>query len=149
MRLWIVLVIATVAASLTLWGCMEMTNASAAEQASVEISCDDFIKSHHISLSRTIEISVGDSLNVTLCSNPTTGFQWSELAQISDQTLLQQIDHQFVPPQEQDVEGAAGKEIWTFNALKKGTSNISMEYSRPWEGGEKGEWTFTLYVVVK
>ena len=54
-----------------------------------------------------------------------------------------------MPPQEQDVEGAAGKEIWTFNALRKGTSNISMEYSRPWEGGEKAEWTFTLDVVVK
>jgi hypothetical protein len=25
----------------------------------------------------------------------------------------------------------------------------TMEYSRPWEGGEKGEWTFTLTVIVK
>jgi len=24
-----------------------------------------------------------------------------------------------------------------------------MEYSRPWEGGEKGVWTFNLSVTVK
>ena len=45
--------------------------------------------------------------------------------------------------------GTAGQEIWTFKALRPGTSTISMDYSRPWEGGEKGEWTFKLTVVVK
>ncbi len=36
-----------------------------------------------------------------------------------------------------------------FKALKKGSSTIYLEYSRPWEGGEKGEWTCTVNVVVK
>ena len=113
---------------------------------SVDVSCDDFMKDQHIS--KEVEIAVDGSLTVTLCSNPTTGFQWSESAQISDQTILQQTYHEFVPPKG-DVPGAAGKEIWTFKALKKGTSTVSMEYSRPWEGGEKGEWTFALTVVVE
>lgn len=85
---------------------------------------------------------------MTLCSNPTTGFQWSESAKISDQTMLRQAAHKFVPP-EGDVPGAAGQEVWTFKAPKKGTATLSMEYSRLWEGGEKGEWTFKLTVVVK
>jgi inhibitor of cysteine peptidase len=84
-----------------------------------------------------------------LCSNPTTGFLWSETAQITDQAVLQQTAHEMVSAEDQDVVGAAGSEVWTFKALKKGESTVSMEYSRPWEGGEKGEWTFSLTVVAK
>ena len=87
-----------------------------------------------------MEVTIDSSLTVTLCSNPTTGFRWSESAQISDQTVLQQTDHKF-EPLEGGASGADGQEIWTFKALKKGTSITSMKYSRPWEGGEKGVWT--------
>ena len=47
------------------------------------------------------------------------------------------------------IAGTPGQEVWTFEALKKGSSTVSLEYDRPWEGGEKGEWTFELTVVVK
>lgn len=119
----------------------------APNRVSVDASYDDFMKNQHIS--KEAEVAVDGSLTVTLCSNPTTGFQWSGSAQISDPATLQQTNHEFVPPEASGVAGAAGKEIWTFKALKKGESSISMEYSRPWEGGEKGEWTFNLTVVVK
>ena len=142
MKSKLILVCAVVAISLCLFACLPTS-----KQASVEVSCDDFMKLQHIS--QEAEVAVDGSLTVTLCSNPTTGFQWVESAQISDQTVLQQTSHKFVPPEETGVAGAAGKEIWTFKALKKGTSTISMEYSRPWEGGEKGEWTFVLTVTVK
>ena len=115
--------------------------------ASVEVSCDDFMQQKHIS--KEVATAVGDSFTVTLCSNATTGFKWSEAAKISDPTVVQQIGHEFVSPEAKGVGGAAGKEVWTFKALKKGTSTVSLEYSRPWEGGEKATWTFTLTVVVK
>jgi len=100
------------------------------------------------SVSEEVEIAVGGSLVVHLESNPTTGFKW-ELSDITDQTVLKQDgEAEFVPPEEA-IPGAGGKEIWTFEALKAGTSTISMEYSRPWEGGEKAEWTYTLTVTVK
>lgn len=142
MKSKLILVCAVVAISLCLFACLPTL-----KQASVEVSCDDFIKLQHIS--QEVEVAVDGSLTVTLCSNPTTGFLWVESAQISDLTVIQQTSHKFVPPEETGVAGAAGKEIWTFEALKKGTSTISMEYSRPWEGGEKGEWTFVLTVTVK
>jgi len=142
MKSKLILVCAVVVISLCLFACSPTP-----KQVSVDVSCDDFMKQQHIS--QEAEVAVDGSLTVTLCSNPTTGFQWVESAQISDQTVLQQTSHKFVPPEETGVAGAAGKEMWTFKALKKGTSTISMEYSRPWEGGEKGEWTFVLTVTVK
>jgi inhibitor of cysteine peptidase len=115
--------------------------------ASVAVSCDDFGTQRHIS--KEVTVAVGNSFTVSLCSNATTGFQWSESAQIGDPTVVQQTDHKFVSPETEGLVGAPGKEVWTFKALKKGTSTIYLEYGRPWEGGEKGEWTFNLTVVVK
>jgi predicted secreted protein len=63
--------------------------------------------------------------------------------------VLTETNHQFFGPEDENLVGAAGRDVWTFQALKKGTSNISIAYSRPWEGGEKGEWTFTAVVTVK
>ena len=121
----------------------------AAKQASVEVPLDDFTSQNHIS--REVTVNAGDSFTLTLGSNPTTGFTWPDEAQIGDQTVLQQTDHKLVVPESEPPPppGTPGKEVWTFKALKKGTSEVSMEYSRPWEGGEKGVWTFTLTVVVK
>jgi len=143
MKSKLILMCAVVAISLCLFACFPTP-----KQVSVEVSCDDFMKLQHIS--KEVQVAAGESFTVTLCSNPTTGFEW-ESAQISDQTILQQTDHKFVPPPErpEPVEGEAGKEVWTFKALKNGTSTISIDYSRPWEGGEKGAWTFVLTVVVK
>ncbi len=144
MKLKSILVCAVVAILLLLVAC-----SPAQKQASVEVSCDDFMKVNHIS--QEVEVSADGTLTVTLCSNPTTGFLWSESAQISDTTVLQQTDHQLVVPgpEPPPPPGTPSQEIWTFKALKKGTSTISMEYSRPWEGGEKGAWTFALTVAVK
>ncbi|MFC1847763.1 protease inhibitor I42 family protein [Chloroflexota bacterium] len=97
-----------------------------------------------------IELAVGDTLRVELESNPTTGFMWV-LAENSDGSVLQGEGHEYVmdeagePPQ----PGTGGKEFWTFTAVATGETTISMEYSRPWEGGEKAVRTFDLTVVVK
>ena len=99
-------------------------------------------------IDRKLKVTIGDSFTVTLCSNPTTGFEWEE-AVISDSSVLIETGREFQAPGAGASEGAAGKEVWTFEAVKRGTSTVSMAYSRPWEGGEKGVWTFTLAVVVE
>ena len=141
MKSKLILTCAVVAISLCLLACAAVT-----KEASVSVSSDELMNAKHVSTE--VEVAVDGSLKVTLCSNPTTGFQWTESAQISDRTILKQTDHKFVPPGG-DIPGAPGQEVWTFETLKEGTCSVSMEYSRPWEGGEKGEWTFNLTVVVK
>lgn len=132
---------ALVAVSLCLSAC--------SSEASVNIPCRDFYKHHH--LRQEVKVDVGDSLTVTLCTHPAAGFQWSELAEISDQSVIEQIDHSYVLPQEEkegpSAMGAPGAEVWTFKALKEGKSTVFWEYSRP--SSKKVTWTFFLTVVVK
>jgi inhibitor of cysteine peptidase len=116
------------------------------KEASVEVSIDDFMSQKNIG--QQVEVPVGGSLKVTLGSNRTTGFQW-ELTGIADPAVLQQDgESEYLSPAG-SVVGAGGREVWHFKALKSGTTTISMSYNRPWEGGEKGEWTYNLTVTVK
>lgn len=139
MKLKLLLVCAVVVISLGLFACTP-------KGAPIEISCDDFMNNNHIS--KDVEVTTGSSFTLTLCSNPTTGFDWEE-AEIGDQTVLEEESREFVSPEAENIVGGAGKVIWTFKALKKGTTEVSIDYSRPWEGGEKGHWTFEMTVVVK
>jgi inhibitor of cysteine peptidase len=99
---------------------------------------------------KEIKLQVGDTLEVALESNLTTGFQWV-LVENSDETALQQVGHVYVPYGNTNppLPGVGGVELWSFKALKEGQSTIFMEYSQPWDGGIKQARTFTLTVVVK
>jgi inhibitor of cysteine peptidase len=112
----------------------------------IEVGIDELMQNKQ--LVRSIEINKGDTLTLTLGSNPTTGFSWTEQTLISDKAIIEQTNHESVAPATNAL-GAAGKEVWTYRALKAGTTEISTEYSRPWTGGEKAEWTFDLTVIVK
>ena len=113
-------------------------------EASVDLSCDDFTNNHHIK--REVEVASGGIVTVILCENRTTGFQWPEIAQITNTTVLEQTGGGGYMAAE---SGAAGNSEWTFKALKEGTSKVSLEYSQDWSGGLKAEWTFELTVTVK
>ncbi len=143
MKSKIMLIAVVVALSLGLLGC-----APAAKQASVEVPLDDFSKQHFIS--REVTVNAGDSFTLTLGSNPTMGFTWPDEPQISDQTVLQQTAHEFIPPGEEGVVGAPSKEVWTFKALNKGNSTISMVSGiRIGCCSSKSGLVFALTVVVK
>ena len=99
---------------------------------------------------KTVQIYEDQILVVTLESNATTGFQW-ELVEL-DRDVVEEVSNEYVAPEQKEgppVAGAGGEERWTFQAIKKGTSQLSMEYSRPWEGGEKGVEVFNLTIEVQ
>ena len=133
MKSKLVLICVILAISLCLFAC-----SSAPKSVSVDASYSG----------KTVEVGIDGSVVVTLESNSSTGFSW-ELTKISDETVLKQVDQKYEGHGAGAPPGAGGQEVWTFKALKKGTSSISMEYSRPWEGGEKAAETFNLTVVVK
>jgi len=122
---------------------------SCSPSAPAKVECVDFSENPH--LSGEVEVSPGDEFTMILCSNPTTGYQWSEIADISHPKIVEQVKHIYNPPSAEvdPTTGSAGEEVWTFKAITTGNSAISVEYSRPWDGGEKGTWTYKLNVTVK
>ena len=116
----------------------------------VTLSAEDFTK--ETNLLRQIEVKTGDMFTVALDSNATTGFSWTEQAEIADGNVLKQTGHEYVAPRANDdkpVTGRSGIEEWTFTASQRGDTTATLSYSRPWEGGEKDARTFVLKVTVK
>jgi len=143
MKLKSILIATLLVSSLLFLGCGTASSEVYSEYH-LKVSCAKFQAYHHFI--SEIQLAVGDIITVELCSNPTTGFQWEY--ETTGRTVLQETDHDFVPPGS-DEPGTPGKDIWTFEAIEKGETELRMEYSRPWEGGEKGEWTYTLTVTVE
>ncbi len=140
MKLKIITLLITVILTLTMLSCFVTSR-----DTHVEISCDDFVENPG-SIRNDFTMEIGDKLYVELCSNPTTGFQWSY--EMSSDTAVKEEDYDFEAP-EGDVPGASGKETWTFEGVDKGTTVIYMEYSQQWDGGIKGEWTYVINIVVE
>jgi len=140
MKLRISLVLAIFTTAIILSSCFVTSR-----DIGVEISCDDFTESPH-SIINDFEVEIGDKITVELCSNRTTGFEWGY--EMTVENVVKEEDHDFEPP-EGDVPGAAGIEVWTFEAFEKGTTEVLMEYSQPWEGGLKSEWTYSFTVTVE
>ena len=117
--------------------------------AGVVISCDQFQQSGQQHLTRAVDLTVGGELRVTLCSNPSTGFQWEDAA-VADATVLSVTDHHYTAPGSgtPTLAGAPGQDEWTIKALKAGQTTVAFRYSRPWTGGEQGVWTLDLTVNV-
>jgi inhibitor of cysteine peptidase len=116
----------------------------------LEISNDEFMSEKNIV--KDVEIIKPGSLSISLGSNPTTGFEWTETALISDPAVIKQESHAFIPPPTGGLTpmvGVSGKETWSFSSLKAGKATISLSYSRPWEGGEKNVKTLNVNVSVK
>lgn len=111
----------------------------------VEVSCDEFRFQQNVT--KSVKLNVHGRLDVELCSNPSTGYQWSDSAQISDHTVLWQTSHTRLPASSSAL-GAPGKERWTFQALGEGRTKISLEYGRPWEKAGADNWSLKLNVTV-
>jgi predicted secreted protein len=138
MKLRIFLIFTIFTAALLLSSCIVTSH-----DFNVEISCDEFGEINH--RSGEFGVEVGDKIRVKLCSNQTAGFQWDY--EMTVENVLMEEDHDFEEP-EGDVPGAAGIEIWTFEAVETGTTEVQMEYSQPWEGGLKSKWTYNMTVTV-
>ncbi|MFC2062905.1 protease inhibitor I42 family protein [Chloroflexota bacterium] len=140
MKLRIALVFLVLITSVSLLSCIVTSRA-----IGVEISCDDFTENPH-SIINEFQTEIGDKITVKLCSNPSTGFQWSY--DITTTGVLKEEDYDFEEPEE-TIPGAAGIEVWTFEAVEEGTTEVKFAYSQPWEGGEKETWAYNMTVAVE
>jgi inhibitor of cysteine peptidase len=145
-REWIVAAIMVTVLFITS-ACSLVFGASLPKEASIQVTDDEFMGNNHIT--KVIEVPDGGVLTVTLGSNPATGFNWTRAPRIENEAILQQTENKLLLPEGKGIVGSSGSQVWIFRALQKGTTTINMEYSQPWEGGEKAEWTLELIVNVK
>lgn len=93
-----------------------------------------------------VPLEVGQTLVLSLDSNPTTGYQW-EITEL-DEAILKQTGHEYEADQPVLI-GSGGKEVWRFQAQSPGSTTLSLGYRRSWEEGVEPIQTFSVEVVVR
>lgn len=92
----------------------------------LEVPMSDVLRQGAIT--QNVTLAVGNTLTVKLGSNYSTPYRWAIDTKIGDSTIVKQTSHEFVHPTS-DALGAPGTEVWTFAALKPGTTTISTSYT--------------------
>ena len=100
---------------------------------------------------KVVELAVGDVLSVELSAVPATGFSWAASAAV-DTVLVQMEPKVEFRPKPQDASerrvGGAETQVLRFQARIRGTTDLILDYRRPWEKTPQ-ERRFHLKVLVQ
>ena len=132
-----VLVAATVVlAALLVSGC-DGDSGTSGGAGSVEITeADD---------GKTVQATVGDEIVLRLESNASTGYSW-KVTKEPDPAGLSDAGHEYEQP-DGGVVGAAGQELFMFDAEAVGSAEIALDYVGPGTDAEVGG-SFSVTVEV-
>jgi predicted secreted protein len=93
-----------------------------------------------------ITLVPGQKFFLVLESNRTTGYRW-ELSTPKKSPAVRFVENTYSEPQTTRV-GAGGKEVWTFEALFPGKTEITLNYVRRWEKKTPPVKTVTFHIHV-
>jgi inhibitor of cysteine peptidase len=94
----------------------------------------------------TLQVAPDDEIVISLESNPTTGFSWSEAPASQNNGILQLLSKSY--ESDSDAIGAGGVETWTYKAVKPGKAVLELQYLRPFEPDNvAGKFTVTIDVT--
>jgi len=96
----------------------------------------------------TVEIKMGDVLEVRLNSNPTTGFMWYVHKQ-STALLKLTGQSQTEPGTTHPDVGRPIVQVFEFAPRVKGTGVLLLHYVRSWESPDPNEEQFSLHVTIE
>jgi predicted secreted protein len=94
---------------------------------------------------RQIVLGVGDILKVELPSHGGTGYQWSLTAPGAPYLKLLAQTSQNVGAVR---PGSPLRQIWSFQAVRPGSTVIRLAYFRPWEGVDRAAERFHLKIKI-
>jgi predicted secreted protein len=94
---------------------------------------------------KTVQIVLGDELEIILPGNPTTGYVWESDA--LDTTLLALKQTSFVPNNQ--AIGSGGMEVLQFRTLAAGQCTLKLNYHRPFEKNTPPFKTFEVTVTIE
>jgi len=113
-------------------------NQASAQNSKISITAGDDGK--------TITMNMGQTLDVTLDGNVTTGYNW--IMQSMDPAILKQVGDPVYTPESNQI-GAPGKIVLTLQPVKTGQANLVLNYMRPFEKKYCPSRTFQVTIVVK
>ena len=99
----------------------------------------------YTSSAQPIEVKAGENFMITLGGNYTTGFTWTAEADMAYLKLVK--DEYVVDGSKAGMVGVGGKQHYTFQALKTGSTEIKCTYERSFEKGKDAKYeTFKVTI---
>ncbi len=95
-----------------------------------------------------IELTKGQTFNVTLEANPSTGYSW-EVVEINNNILRQIGEPGYQPIYNFTGVGAPEMQIFRFEAIGTGRTTLGLVYRRPWEKDIAPLNNFSVELVVR
>jgi inhibitor of cysteine peptidase len=94
---------------------------------------------------QTIHLAIGQTIEICLEENPTTGFRWQLMADLEAAcaTISDAFVHPGGPP------GRGGEHRWIFEAVRSGGCDIELRYRRRWGNPVEPERMFRIHVEVE
>ena len=103
------------------------------------------IQLYQIDSGRVIKMKSGDTLEIVLDANPTTGYQWKALPW--DTEVIEQIDKPVYKSKSEAI-GSGGKLTFYFKALSTGQTPLKFIYFRDFEKDVPPIKSFKVTIVV-
>lgn len=94
---------------------------------------------------RQINLYSGQTLVVSLEAQPSTGYTW-EVIELDELILRQEGDPKFQPTS--SGIGAPGVQIFRFETVSAGETDLTMIYHQPWVEGVEPLETFSVHITV-
>ena len=98
----------------------------------------------------SVTVKAGDTIQIKLRSNRTTGYSWAEIKDKTDAKVLKSDGGNYeVNAHPEGMVGVGGVETFTFTAVAPGRTEIALGYARPWEKDKEPAQSFKATVVVE
>ncbi len=98
-------------------------------------------------LDKTYTVTVGETFEIKMASNPTTGFKWERTSKIKPRIIKEEDSKYVADDKSMSIVGKGGMQIFTFLAKKEGVVFLQYQYSR--EDGKMDKEKYFKIVVKK
>jgi len=93
---------------------------------------------------KTVEVDVGENLELSLPENATTGYRWE----------IENLDNKVISVKDEDYQpssgkvGSGGAKKWSLKAVAPGKTECRLKLWRQWEGNSSVQKRFSVMLVV-
>jgi inhibitor of cysteine peptidase len=98
---------------------------------------------------REVRLEPGETLEISLPENASTGYRWTISETFRHSDLIRERESSVEAPAAPALPGKTGIRHLLFEAVKPGAAELELSYRRPWETGKPAARTFHLQVVVQ